>query len=419
MTLAPSRLQLVAIAGLWAALTFLPIPARGDEPPRSGAFVHPGLLSNAAELEFIKAKVEAGVEPWKSAWEKLRDHPLSQLSWEPRAIREVVRGAYNRPDIGASDLERDAAAAYAQAIRWWLSDDRAHASKAIEILDAYSGTLKSISGHDARLLIGMAGINFLGAAELIRHSDAGWKAEDRGRFERWVREVLYPPIKDFYPTANGNWDAAMIQTMIAMGVFLDDRAIFDRAVDYFLNGPGNGAITRYFNEDGECQESGRDQSHTQMGLGYLGCACEIAWKQGVDLYGAAANRLALGYEYTSKYNLGQDVPYVPYRSVEGRYNYPNISSAGRGNFRFIYERVYHHYHDRMGMEMPYTRRVIAKVRPEGWNISHSSWGTLLCAELPPWPKGYNPRTPAAEGRPSSDREPPVKPKTDPARPPTP
>ena len=69
----------------------------------------------------------------------------------------------------------------------------------------------------------------------------------------------------------------MIQTMLAMGVFLDDRAMFDRAVDYYLHGEGNGAIEKYFNTFGECQESGRDQAHTQMGLGFLGAACELAW----------------------------------------------------------------------------------------------------------------------------------------------
>jgi hypothetical protein len=29
-----------------------------------------------------------------------------------------------------------------------------------------------------------------------------------------------PSIKDFYPSANGNWDASMLQAMTAMGVFL-------------------------------------------------------------------------------------------------------------------------------------------------------------------------------------------------------
>jgi hypothetical protein len=169
----------------------------------------------------------------------------------------------------------------------------------------------------------------------------------------------------------------MIQTMMAMGVFLDDRVIFGRAVDYFRRGRGNGAISNYINAQGECQESGRDQAHTQMGLGYLGCAAEIAWKQGIDLYSALDNRLLTGYEYTAKYNLGHDVPYEPYRSVEGRYHYERISAKGRGGFSSIYERVYHHYHGRRNLEMPWTEQVIDRIRPERWQSAYSSWATLM------------------------------------------
>lgn len=345
-------------------------------------FTHPGILHSRAELDRVKAKVAEGEEPWKSAWEELRSHDISELDWKPKPVANVVRGPYNRPDVGGTNLMRDGAAAYSHAIQWYVTGKQPHADKAIEILNAYAGTLKSIGGHDARLLAGMAGITFTNAAEIIRHTDAGWSEPDQERLERLLREVFYDTIKDFYPTANGNWDAAMIQTMLAMGVFLDDRAMFQRAVDYYTSGEGNGAIGKYFNEFGECQESGRDQAHTQMGLGYLGCAAEIAWKQGVDLYGALDNRLALGFEYTVKYNLGHELPYEPYRSHEGRYYYPKISNKSRGRFSSIYERVYHHYHDRMGMEMPFTAQVIEKIRPERWQSAHASWGTLMHAGQP-------------------------------------
>ena len=285
-------------------------------------FAHPGILHSRAELDFVKAKVAEGEEPWASAWEELRSHSISGLDWKPGPVANVVRGAYNRPDIGGTKLMRDGAAAYSHAIQWCITGEQPHAAKAIEILNAYATTLESIGGHDAKLLAGMSGITFANAAEILRHTQAGWSEPDQKQFERLLREVFYSVIQDFYPTANGNWDAAMIQTMLAMGVFLDDREMFQRAVDYYISGNGNGAIRKYFNDFGECQESGRDQAHTQMGLGYLGCAAEIAWKQGVDLYGAYDNRLALGFEYTAKYNLGHDVPYEPYRSHEGRYNYP-------------------------------------------------------------------------------------------------
>lgn len=345
-------------------------------------FTHPGILHSRAELDFVKAQVATGEEPWKSAWEELRSHGISKLDWKPKPAQDVVRGPYNKPDIGGTDLMRDAAAAYSHAIQWYVTDEQPHADKAVEILNAYATTLKSVGGHDAKLLVGMVGINFADAAEIIRHTDAGWNDSDQKQFEHLLTDVFYPIIQDFYPTANGNWDAAMIQTMLAMGVFLDDRQMFQRAVDYYLDGQGNGAIRNYINDFGECQESGRDQAHTQMGLGYLGCAAEIAWKQGVDLYGAYDNRLAKGYEYTAKYNLGHDVPYQPYRSHAGRYNYPAISEKARGRFSSIYERVFHHYHDRMGLEMPFTAQVVEKIRPERWQTAYASWGTLMHAGQP-------------------------------------
>jgi hypothetical protein len=350
-------------------------------------FLHPGLLHTREELAFVRQQISAGAEPWKSAWGQLLASPLAAPDYAPAPRAEVVRGAYNNPNIGSSDFSRDSTAAYTQALRWCLTGDEIHARKAVEILNAWSATLKVVSGHDTKLLIGMAGVQLCNAAELIRHTSAVWAKPDQERFERLLREMFYPPIKDFYPSANGNWDASMIQTMLAMGVFLEDRAMFDRAVDYFLNGKGNGSIRNYFNTFGECQESGRDQAHTQMGIGFLGCAAEMAWKQGVDLYGAADNRLALGFEYTAKYNLGHDVPYEPYRSFEGRYFNRAISPDGRGKFAPIYHRIVHHYQGRRGMEMPYSREVLTKPHPEGRvGAAHIPWGSLMFARFYPAPQ---------------------------------
>ena len=346
------------------------------------AFVHPGMLHSKAELAFIKGKLAAGEEPWKSAWEQLNASDEASLDHTPKPIAMVVRGVRNKPDLGSSDMSRDAASAYAHALQWSLTGKEAHADKAIEILNAWSGTLESVGGHDAKLLIGMDGVSFCNAAELMRHTSTRWAKNDQQQFEKMLREVFYSGIKDFYPTANGNWDASMIQTMIAIGIFLDDRAIFDRAKNYFLSGEGNGAITKYFNHFGQCQESGRDQVHTQMGMGYLSCACEMAWKQGVDLYGAADNRLALGFEYTVKYNLGEDVPFEPYRSVEGRYHYKKISKNSRGRFRPIFERILNHYVNRKGLKMPHTTKVVETRRPEKPHRQHVSWGSLMYYGLP-------------------------------------
>lgn len=369
--------------GGFCVLLFSVTMVWADEVPNASApFVHPGLLHSGEEIAFFRVKVERGEQPWKDAFDRLQSSHLASLNHQPKPSTKVVRGPYNNPDIGSSELSADCSAAYLHALQWCLTGDPAYAEKAIEILNAWSSTLEMVGGHDTKLLIGMMGVKFCNAAELIRHTEAGWQADEQVRFEKMLRDVFYPEIKDFYPSANGNWDASMIQTMIAIGIFLDDREIFDRGVDYYLHGEGNGAVRNYFNEFGQCQESGRDQNHAQMGIGFLGCACEMAWKQGVDLYSAYDNRLALGFEYTAKYNLGEDVPYETYRSVDGRYKYRRLSDEARGRLAPIYQRAVNHYRDRVGIAMPYSEKAAVKTRTKTRSGAHVGWGNLTAIGMP-------------------------------------
>ncbi|TWU58193.1 alginate lyase family protein [Rubripirellula reticaptiva] len=339
---------------------FWPSDASAIEPKHD--FTHPGIAHSRAEIEFVKGKLASSEQPWASAWQRLTESSYASLDWKPEPRAHVERGPSNNPNIGSSEFTQDGTAAYTLALRWALSGDERYAQKSAEVIGAWSTTLKSISNHDARLLIGMDGQKYCNAAELLKHTWDGWPEEQQAQFRSMAREVWYPVIKDFYPSANGNWDASMLQTMIAMGIFLDDREMFDRAVRYFLKGEGNGAITNYFNEFGECQESGRDQAHTQMGLEFLANTCEFAWAQGVDLYAADDNRLLLGFEYTAKYNLGFDVPYEPFVSFERRYHYKSISDNGRGSLRSMYEKVYNHYHNRKGLVAEFTEQAAMKNR---------------------------------------------------------
>jgi len=355
-------------------------------------FIHPGISHTKNSLHFVKSKIAAKEQPWASEWNRLTNSSYASLDWKPKPHVLVERGPYNNPDIGASQFSHDSVAAYTHALQWAISGKEAHAEKAAEILDAWSAKLKSIKNHDAQLLIGMKGHKYCNAAELLKHTWNGWPKDKQEQFATMIRNVWYPKIKDFYPTANGNWDASMIQTMLAMGIFLDDRPMYDRAVNYYLKGEGNGAISNYFMESGQCQESGRDQAHTQMGLDFLATSCETAWNQGLDLYSAFDNRLLKGFEYTAKYNLGNEVPYQPYKSFKGRYHYKSISDDSRGRLRPMYEKIYNHYHNRMGIEAKYTDEAIQKIRQRQETRKHSRrrkrfgtlpWGTLMFANHPP------------------------------------
>jgi len=351
------------------------------------SYLHPGIAHTQSAIALVKGRIAAKQEPWFSSFKKLRDSKHADLDWKPKPHAHVERGPYNNPNIGSSDFSQDASAAYMHALLWTLTDNAACARKAAQIIDAWSTTLQSISNHDARLLVGMEGYNFCNAAELLKHTWNGWAQDNQNQFELMLRGVFYPVIKDFYPSANGNWDAAMLQTMLAMGVYLEDRSMFDRATDYYLNGKGNGAVRNYFKTSGQCQETGRDQGHTQMGLDYLANACEVAWSQGVDLYSAFENRLLKGFEYTAKYNLGFDVPYEPYRSYQGRYHYKSISDKSRGNLRPMYEKVLNHYQNRAGTGTPFTKQAVTKLRKDSYQLNRrprsvSAADTLMFAGQP-------------------------------------
>ena len=344
--------------------------------------LHPGMLNSKVELEFIKKKIKEGAEPWTSLFKLLQSDDHAKPDWRPKPIADVIRGSYNNPNIGAGDLGNDSQAAYIQSLEWALTGDKKYAEKAIEIMNAWSYQLKSISGSDRQLLAGIAGYKFCNAAEIIRHTSRLWKKTDQQQFEQMLLSIYYPLVKTYKPHSNGNWDAAMIATTMCIGIFLNDTAMYCGAVDYAKNGHSNGAIPNYIRESGQCQESGRDQQHAQLGLGFLADLCEIAWKQGDDLYGAFDNRVALGFEYTAKYNLGEEVDYKPVSDLFGNNRYAVISEKGRGNFRPVYEKVYHHYHDLKGLEMKYTKLVLDKIRPEGFHWDHSSFGTLFYHQLP-------------------------------------
>ena len=337
------------IPAMWVAMAWLFLAAATAPCAAQTTFIHPGITQNRADLDFIKQKVLAGEEPWKGAWERLRAANHSSLEFQPKPFAHVIRGPYGNPKIGADELAASANAAYSHALQWYVTDVKAHAEKVIAIFNAWSPVLQDFQQNDAKLLAGWTGYGFCNAAEILRCTDSGWAESDIAQFKKMLLGVYYPLLKDFFPEANGNWDAAIMSTMLAMAIFCDDRAMFDRAVNHFIRGPLNGGITHYIYPSGQCQESTRDHAHTQLGLEWMAKAARIAWTQGTDLFGIADNRLALGFEYTAKYLSGEEV------LAEN-----NISPRER--LQDIYLPVYQHYHFEKGLMMPFTALAVERTR---------------------------------------------------------
>ena len=345
------------------------------------AFIHPGLLHSQADLDRMKVAVAQKRSPIFEGFKVLSASPQSQASYRRLGpFPEIGRA----PTIRMGEAKSDAEAAYQNALMWTITGEQAHADKAIEIIDAWVGSLKKVTGIDGVLAAGLQGFKFVNAAELLRHTGSGWPEEDAKRCEKWLMDAWHPTIKHYAHFANGNWETAALQTKMAIAIFCNDRQLFEATVRYAIAGAGNGSIPHTIvSPSGQCQESSRAQHYAQLGLGLLACAAEIAWNQGVDLYGWRDNRILAGFEYCAKYGLGEDVDYQPYLDRTGKYGiggrnnpYTKISPASRGNFYPIFERPFNHYVKRRRIEAPYSAQVVTKKRPEGHSGDHIGLGTL-------------------------------------------
>lgn len=362
------------------------------------AFVHPGLLHRQTDFDRMKAKVNAGAQPWLSGWNKLTANAHASLNWQPTPSEVVYRGSDGVHAENYGQLYNDVAAAYATALRWKISGDKAYADKSIAIMNAWSAKLTALGGNnDVNLAAGLYGYQFANAAEIMR-SYAGWQAADFKRFQQMMLNIFYPLNHGFLSRKEkcmshfyANWDLCVMNSILAIGVLCDNRDLYNEAVAYFKHGAGNGCIMNavwYVHPGGlgQWQESGRDQGHNTLGIGLMGAFCEMAWNQGNDLYGYDDNRFLKGAEYVAKYNLGDSVPYIAYTNCLG-VNQTIISEASRGSVRPIWELVYNHYVKRKGLAAPYSKLFAEKIRPEGGGGNYGGtsggydqlgYGTLTC-----------------------------------------
>jgi|GEM_PF-658852 len=365
-----------------SALLFLTFAAnvQADE------FIHPGLLHTQQDLARLKAAIANKTAPTYQGYQVFSGHSLSKSTY-------VMQGPFatfgRNPGQHTTEMHNDANAAYQNAVMWAVTGDIAHANKAIQIINGWASTMTAVVGTE-QVLCALDGYKLVNAAELLRYTPSGWSAADVARCETWFKTVWYPSFSDFAYYANGNWDAAAIKTVMAVGVFCNDRAIFERGVRYYLDGAGNGRLTHYIiNSAGQVQESGRDQGHTELGIGLLSEAAQIGWNQGLDLFSVSDNRLLRGFEYTADYNLGNTVSFTPALDRSGAYgaggsasNYTTISAIGRGTYRPVFELVLNHYLYRAGLPasaVAFTRQFVEANRPEGMatTADHPGFGTFL------------------------------------------
>ncbi|MFD8863230.1 alginate lyase family protein [Streptomyces sp. NPDC059590] len=395
--MARTRTALCTVLALLAGLLSLqftgPAPRATAAP---AAFAHPGVLVSRAQLDYARAKVDAGQQPWKAAYDNMLASSYASLSRtaKPRAIVEC--GSSSNPNNGCTDERQDAIAAYTDALAWYFTRDSRYAKKSIEIMDAWSATITDHTNSNAPLQTGWAGSTWPRAAEIIKYTyDGGWPGA--GRFATMLREVYLPEVINGAATKNGNWELVMTEAAIGISVFIEDRAAYDKAVGTYLarvpayiyltsdgdlpKPPANSnidtsaEIIKYWQgqstfADGLAQETCRDFGHTGWGIASVADIAETSRIQGQDLYPKIQDRLRQALGFHTSYENGTAVPsWLCGGSVKT--GLAKVTEVG-----------YNALHNRLGISMSNTQKYTEAHRPSGTDNYFNAWTTLTHADNP-------------------------------------
>ncbi|TCC20894.1 alginate lyase family protein [Kribbella speibonae] len=384
-----------ACAALVAGSLSAPAVASPQAVDAPATFTHPGVGSSQAQLDFVRAKVQAGAQPWTNAFNQAKNSAYASLSRTPKPRAVVECGPYSNPNYGCTDEREDAIAAYTDALLWYLTRDDRYAQKSIQLMDAWSATIRDHTNSNAPLQTAWSASSWPKAAEIIKHAYGNWP--NSGRFATMLRNVYVPEMING-SNSNGNWELSMIEALQGIGVFLEDKAIYDKAIAlYRLRVPAyvylesDGALPKtvpsqnlntrdkivsYWQGQGTfvtglTQETCRDFTHTGYGISSISHVLETARIQGIDMYPEFGERLrqALGFQSKWERNLEP----VPSWLCKG------TLKRGLGP---ITEVGYNALHTRLGIAMTNTQALTESRRPAGSNNLFVAWETLTHAENP-------------------------------------
>ncbi|MFJ5990245.1 alginate lyase family protein [Lentzea sp. NPDC092896] len=380
---------------LIALLASLLVPVTGSAQAAPATFVHPGVVVSRPQLDFVRTKVLAGAQPWKLAYDRMLASKYADLNRTPKPRAVVECGPVSNPNNGCTDEREDALAAYTLSLAWYVTRDARYATKAIQIMDAWSNTIRDHTNSNAPLQTAWSASSWPKAAEIIKHVYGTWP--NSARFGTMLRNVYLPEIQNGRANTNGNWELSMMEASIGIAVFLEDKAAYDKAIGIFRTRiqafiylttdgalpktpPGSGIDTRaeiisyWHNQstfvDGLTQETCRDFAHTAYGLSAASHLAETARIQGQDIWGEIKDRMRHAWGLHAKYQNGEPVPSWLCGGSYSRELGPTPEVS------------YNALNTRLGIAMANTKIYTESNRPHGTDNLFIAWETLTHAANP-------------------------------------
>lgn len=299
--------------------------AKGYE---NAALKHPGCLFGLEDMEYLPTVAQN--EPM--AYNKFKTQAKAMMGYTMRGPFVVVG---REPNLNLAEYESDGAAVLFQAIQWYLTGHEQYAKNAMNILRAWGTTHKEWSGTTARLTAGDTSMLMASGAEILRACYAGWESDLNSILKDYFMNTVWPIIggnvdkKSLEALHAANQGGMELRGAIAIAVFLDDKEMFENVMEAAIYHPAAGLLYNFL-PSGQYSDFGRDMGHAGGMLMDWAKIAEIAWHQGVDLYGLGDNRLMKAVEYYCEYCMTDTDWKERYELFGAQYSWYRAPSSSRG-----------------------------------------------------------------------------------------
>ena len=339
------------------------IPAAPGDTPVARVIKHPGVGVTLSDLQTLKANVDQGKEPWKSAYDQLANSPTSRLSYAGRGgpFAKVSRA----PDENLFAWRTDMVAISELSRMWYFTRDERYAENARKLLLGWATTHVEFSGRESMLDLGDYAFEFVGGAEILRSTYPGWTEADTATVKKYFKNVLIPAANPYGDSSYGaaNKGALALTALGLMAIYNDDIETLDRVV-YQARTLAHIGL-RNSNDIGMLGDYLRDQGHAYGQLASLTMLAEALWTQGIDIYSDFDNRLLAAGEYFARVNELVPTTALPFGTTD-RYYTSDVTNRGWGGANggsVALTQLYGAYVLRKGLQAPFIaqRRLWAPV----------------------------------------------------------
>ena len=244
------------------------------------SFVHPGIWFKQDDLNRMRTMIEANAEPWK----------MTSLSLKNNANRWRGSSAIVN-QTGEMDLQYSGSNILLLALAWVVTGDISYGKTARNYLNEWS--IYERGGTCLRQGVGSGSL--VNAAEIIRHVSVNgvkvsWPSDEIIKFENMLTKYMMVTLETLRNGGDGGWGTPAINAIASIGVFCNNVAIYNKAIQLFKYGSKSvysdatacNGVLEMIDDKGQSYDSGQDQPHAQFLISHLFDVAIIAWNQGTD-----------------------------------------------------------------------------------------------------------------------------------------